>query len=209
MNLLTAVVALATLGLHVFFKAARIIFGLTFLGAILGMCGATVALSKASERPWEPLGMPSAGAVEIVLASDDAIYVRAVDGETYSCDFRVRTRCWVRSQSGEPQLTEEPPAPSYVYDATSQVSVSERSASIRYWHFEGGTSYRDFELRADGGLWTRVRGTNPMISLYVLTMGALAGAILGLASGMLIAVVRFLRKRAPPAIAAGEKSDGL
>ncbi|HZY30809.1 MAG TPA: hypothetical protein VFF86_04120 [Candidatus Methylomirabilis sp.] len=208
MDALTILIALGILYLIVFFKTARIILGLTLLGAVLGACVALVALSNAFV-PWEPLGTPPSGAVKITQVADDRIYVKAADAETYSCDFASQIQCWVRAQPLDPKLTDDSRTPSYSYGATPEVSVSEQRASITYWHFEGGGSRRQFELRANGSVWTKFTGGNAMISLAILAGGPLAGTILGFLGSVLLVIVRFLRKRARAEVAPPESSEGI
>jgi len=208
MDALTILVPLGILYLIVFFKTARIIIGLTLSGAVLGAGVAIAALSNAFV-PWEPLGTPPSGAVEITQVAEDRIYVKAADAETYSCDFALRIQCWVRAQPHDPELTDDSRSPSYFYGATPEVSVSERRGSISYWHFEGGGSRRQFELRANGSVWTRFSGGNAMISLAILAGGPLAGAILGFLGSVLFVIVRFLRKRARAKVAQLGSSQGV
>ena len=208
MDILAVFIVVAILYLVIFFKAARITLALTLLGAVLGGCVGIVALSKFSV-PWEPLGTPPSGAVQIIQLAGEEIYVQAADGETYSCDFRSQDRCWVRAKPLDLQLSEGSGVPSYSYDATPEVSVSERSASISSWHFEGGTSTRWFELRADGSVWSRVTGINPMIFLLFLVEGTLAGAVLGFFGGVLFALVQYLRRRARAKVAQRDNVQGM
>lgn len=207
-NPLGILLGLGVLALLVFFKTARIIIGLTLLGMFLGACVGIVAISGIFVR-WEPLGAPPGGAVEIVQLSNDEIHVRAEDGETYSCDFRTQTRCWVRSQPDDAQQTDESEDWDSAYFATPEFSVSERSASIGYWHFEAGGSKRWFELRTDGGVWTRLTGGKAMLDLLVLVGGPLAGASLGFLGSVLFAIVRFMQRRARAKLAQPESSQGV
>lgn len=208
MDPLAVFIVVGILYLVIFFKTVRIVIGLTLLGAVLGACVGIAALSKFSV-PWEPLGTPPSGAVQIIQLAGEEIYVKAADGETYSCGFRSQDRCWVRAKPLDPPLNEGSWAPSYSYDATPEVSVSERSASISYWHFEGGTSTRWFELRADGSVWSRVTGINPMIFLLFLVEGTLAGGLLGFFGSVLFALVQYLRRRARAKVAQRDNVQGM
>ena len=196
-ELVAIVLPLWILAFLLYFRTTRRILALTVTltvtGAVLGVCAGLIVASGGF-APWESMGAPPGGAVAILQITESTIYVEAADEAVYSCDFRDRTQCWVRTQLENLPPRERPLELVYPGAATPVVTIAEREASIRFQHFEGGGSTK-FRLEKDGSVSTR--STSDFFGALMLLGFPIAGAGLGLFASVAILLVRCLRSRKP------------
>jgi len=175
---------LATLALLTLLPCAGLLGGLGYL---------QLRRNGAFSR-WRTLSAPPGGGVDILTGDLQDVYVRSASGAIYGCAYGkkpVAADCW--EPATEPLPVDE--RADFVQrlfnrEVRPPAGTVQDTLAVTVWYAEAAFESR-FALLANGTVWVWEYGVNSYLSLFVLVVGLVAGAALGLVA----VVVLLLRNR--------------
>ncbi len=177
--------------------AAAVLFVLLPCVGLLGSAGYLKLRGDGAFSHWRSLGAPPGGGADILTADLQDVYVRSTGGAIYGCAYGDRplaADCWAPATEPLP-VDEQADFERRLFqgEVKPPAGTVRDTLAVTVWYADAAFESR-LALLADGTVWVWEFEVSSYLSLFILVVGLVGGAVLGLV-GAVVLLVKVRRRR--------------